>query len=221
MSCSVDRQALVEFILKGGQDPATTFTSPGNFGAVLDGVGIGFDPAQARAWLSEAGFPNGEGLGEITLSFNTGANNEPIAEAIASMWLENLGVQVNLLAQEFQAYIGSLFTDPTHIWTLTYGADYPDADNWLRGVMHSQSPFNFGGFSSGEFDAAVEQAAGETDQAVRVDLYRQAERILTEEVAAMLPLFHGTTVVLTKPYLERTFAPFGGDQLSTWTAFGR
>ncbi len=121
-AAAIDRQSLVEYVLKGGQAPALTFTAPGNFGAVdpdEEGIGIGFDVEQAKAWLSEAGFSGGQNLPEVTLAFNSSETNQKIAEAVASMWKEHLGVEVNLASQEFRVYLSTLQSDPPHIYRLT------------------------------------------------------------------------------------------------------
>ncbi|MBM3944670.1 MAG: peptide ABC transporter substrate-binding protein [SAR202 cluster bacterium] len=221
-AAAVDKQSLVDFVLKGGQRPARTFTPPGNFGAVdgaAENVGIAFDPAQARQWLAEAGYPNGQGFPSVTLMFPVGDIHQPLAEAIAAMWKANLNVDVTLAAQDFGVFISTLFTDPTHMWLIVYGSDYPDADNWLRGVFHSQAPINFARFNNAEFDEAVDQAAREQDIATRKSLYKRAEQILTQDVAAIMPIYYLTEVALEKPYLDRTYSPFGGEQYYTWKVF--
>ncbi|MBI4298660.1 MAG: peptide ABC transporter substrate-binding protein [Chloroflexi bacterium] len=223
-TAAIDRQRLVDFVLKGGQKPALTFTAPGNFGAVdavKEGIGIPFDPAKAKAWLAEAGYPGGKGFPEVTLMYNTSQAHKKIAETIAAMWKEHLGVDVKIVNQEFRVYLQTLHTDPPHIWRLGWGADYPDANNWLNEVFNSKSPSNNGRFKSAEFDQLVEQAAKEQDPAKRIDLYKKAEKILTQDVAAIAPIYHYTSVALTKPNVERTFAPFGGEQFNTWKAFVR
>ena len=223
-TASIDRQSLIDFVLKGGQRPALTFTAPGNFGAVdavKEGIGIPFDPAKAAQWLAEAGYPGGKGLPEITLMYNTSDNHKKIAEAIVAMWKEHLGVEVKIVNQEFKVYLKTLENDPPQIWRLGWGADYPDANNWLNGVFHSTSGLNMGRFNVPEFDQLVEQAAREQDQNKRVELYKQAETILAEEVVALAPIYHYTNVVLTKPYVKRTVAPFGGEQFRTWKGFVR
>ena len=55
----------------------------------------------------------------------------------------------------------------------------------------------------------------------RKELYKRAETILSEEVAALAPIYHYTRVTLTKPYVDRTVATFGGQQLQAWKAFIR
>jgi ABC-type oligopeptide transport system substrate-binding subunit len=49
---------------------------------------------------------------------------------------------------------------------------------------------NFGHFSNPEFDRLVDRAAGMSDPAQRQLLYIEAEQILNEQQAAIIPLFH-------------------------------
>ncbi len=82
---AVDRQGLIDSVLGGVALPALTYTPPGIFGHVdgyAEGVGIPYDPVQAREWLAEAGYADGQGLPEITLWFNTSPGHQAIAEYI-------------------------------------------------------------------------------------------------------------------------------------------
>jgi len=217
-AAAIDREALASEITKGGELPTTVFTAPGNFGAVGpgNGVGIEFDPEQAAAWLAEAGYPNGDGLPEITLWFDTSDRHEKVAQAVQAMWKRYLGVDVKLANQEFSTYIDTVLTDAPQVFRMTWGSDYPDANGWLNDVFNSQSGNNLGHFADEHFDELVTKAATDPDPEERLTLYSEAERILVEDDAALIPVFHETDPQLTKPYLVRTKAPFGGQQLFNW-----
>ncbi|MFQ5933676.1 MAG: peptide ABC transporter substrate-binding protein, partial [Dehalococcoidia bacterium] len=217
-TASIDRQTLIDTVTKGGQSPALTFTAPGNFGAIdpSEGIGIPFDPAQARQYLAQAGYPGGEGLPEITLMHNTSEGHQKIAEAIQAMWKEHLGVEVKIINQEWGVYLDTLSTDAPHVYRLGWGSDYPDANNWLNEVFHSTSGNNFANFSNARFDQLVEAAASEQNPDTRLSLYKEAETILSQDEAGIAPIYFYTTVQLTKPYLVRTYAPFGGEQFRNW-----
>ena len=67
----------------------------------------------------------------------------------------------------------------------------------LNGLFHSGSDINIGNYNSAVYDAIVEQAASISvplEEAVR---YIQAERIITEDDAGVIPLFH--TMYYTHP----------------------
>ena len=217
-SAAIDRQSLIDYVLKGEQVPATTFTCPGIFGHVLpeEGVGIGSDPEAARKYLADAGYPEGKGLPEITMMFNTSESHRKIAQAIQQMWKENLGVEVNITNQEWKVYLKTLDEDAPQIFRLGWCADYPDANNWLYEVMHSTDSANRIKWHNAEFDRVTEEAARASDPAKRLELYKRAEQILCEEEAAIAPIYFYTFVRITKPYLTRTYSSLGAQHFKDW-----
>jgi oligopeptide transport system substrate-binding protein len=217
-SAAINRQALIDFVLKGGQTPATTFTCPGLFGHMppAEGVGIGYDPEAAKKYLADAGYPGGKGLPEVTLMFNTSEAHSKIAQAIQQMWKENLGVEVNVVNQEWKVYLQTLTEDAPQIFRLGWGADYADANNFVYEVFHSTDSDNNIKWSNAEFDRTVEQAARESDPVKRYELYKRAEQILCEEEAAMAPIYHYAISWMVKPRLYRTFSPLGGEHFDQW-----
>ncbi len=196
-AAAVDRRVIADLANKLGVKnarPATTFTPPETLGRDLYGqVGVSFDPARARALLTQAGYPNGQGFPSATLVTNKGGANVQIANAIAAMWRENLNVDARVeVVDDWQAYLDRLGKDAPPIFRLGLVADFNDPDNFLKGVFHSGAEPNFGHFSNPEFDRLVDQAAGMSDPAARQLLYIQAERILCEDQAAVIPVFHRT-----------------------------
>jgi|GEM_PF-1867380 len=172
--------------------PATTFTPPWIIAVDLySKAGCGYAPDVARELLAQSGHPNGEGLPPITYAYNQTDVHAAIAEAVAQMWRDKLGVEVNLEpAADWDAYREMLRTDAPHVFRLGWVADYNDPDNFLRQVFHSGSESNYERFANADFDRLVDQAAAETDPAVRRELYAEAELILCQKEAAVIPLFH-------------------------------
>ena len=76
------------------------------------------------------------------------------------------------------------------MYQLGWGADYNDPDNFLNFLFHSNSDLNHGHFSNPEFDRLVDLAAVIPYPEDRQILYIQAELILTEQEAGVIPLFH-------------------------------
>lgn len=229
-AAAIDRVALIENVTKGGELPAHTFACPGIWGAPVDDMTIApylldieEGKAKAQEFLAEAGYPNCEGLPEITLMHNVSESHALIAQAIQEMWRENLGCTVNIETMEWGAYLSMLLpdspdADKPHVYRLGWCADYPDEANWVGDVYHSRSDQNYAKFDNEEFDAAVEEALAEQDVEKRAALYNRAEHILIDEEMAIAPIYYYTFKMMFKPYLiEHLVNPAGGTtHVHTW-----
>ncbi|MBA7577760.1 Oligopeptide-binding protein OppA [subsurface metagenome] len=207
---AVDRESLIEFVLKGGQGVAQTFVSPGIPGyvdGVKEGVGYPYDPEVARKYLAEAGYPKGEGLPEVTLMFNTSESHRKIAQAVQQMWKEVLGVEVNITNQEWKVYLNTLQHDAPQIFRLGWMASYPDGYDYLKRNFYSTVPENNAGYKSLEFDSAVDELERETDPVKRMEAFRKAETLLCDTDCAIVPIYYYTMEELAKPYVVRNFIP--------------
>ncbi len=222
-SWAVDRTALVENVTKGGQEPARWFSRPGLTAAPNPAEGDDFgppvtaDPEKAKEFLAQSSYGSAEALPEITLMYNESEAHARIAEAIQQMWKENLGVNVNLAAQEWKVFLDTLEQDSPQVWRLGWCEDYPDASNFAKDVFRSDSGNNHTNWVNEKYDQIVDQAALENDLQKRHDLYVEAEKILVDEDAAIIPLYWYTNVELTKPYITRTFGRGGQQAYEKWT----
>jgi oligopeptide transport system substrate-binding protein len=222
-SMAFDRQDLVENVTKGGQIPARWFSRPGLAAAPTPEdsptLGIGYDPEGAKAeldaYLKEKGLTVDQ-LPPITLMVNQVEGHIKIAEAAQAMWKETLGVEVQLTTQEWKVFLKTLNEDPPQMWRLGWCQDYSDADNFLKGVFRSNSGNNHTMWKNETFDALVDQAGAETDNAKRLELYRQAEELLVKTDAVMIPIYWYTTVSVTKPNVVRTYSLTGHEYYEKW-----
>ena len=79
-----------------------------------------------------------------------------------------------------------------------WGADYPDADTFVYGVLHSTAG-NMGRYvQRSDLDQLIEQARAETDPRVRHSLYRTIEELIAKD-ALLLPLFHDQVYAFARP----------------------
>jgi peptide/nickel transport system substrate-binding protein len=82
-----------------------------------------------------------------------------------------------------------------------WNADYPDADNFVHTLLHSDSGFLGKFVVNHEVDALAERARAETDPRIRHSLYRRVEELIVRE-ALLLPLFHDQTYCFARPEVE-------------------
>jgi oligopeptide transport system substrate-binding protein len=232
LSLAIDRQSLVDNVLKGGQEPAQWFCRPGLVGCptIADhpDLGVKFNKDEANklldAYLTEKNLTRDKL--DITLVFNTSSGHQLIAESVQQMWKDNLGIDVKLTNQEWKVFLVSTKSkDTPQIFRMGWCLDYPDANNFDREVMAVNGSMNpaengvpYGGINwkNDKYEELVKQAAVEMDPAKRIELYAQAEQILVYDDAAIIPLYWYTSVGVTQPWIKRTFSLGGHERYEHW-----
>lgn len=220
IAAAIDKQTLIDIVIKGGESPAPTFTRPPIFGAVApeEGVGIPFNPKQARAWLAEAGYPDGKDFPKVELVYNTSEVRKDVANAVKTILKHYLNIVIEVRALDFDRYMASLVPPQSpQLFRAGWCTDYPDANNWLYERFHPKSGDNWIGWNNSEFAEVVEKAQRSVDPTERKRLYRRAEQILTEEEAAMVPLYYSNAQFLVRPWIKGWFnMAFGGQHIHAW-----
>jgi oligopeptide transport system substrate-binding protein len=220
-SASVDRNAFVQEVRQNRGIPMIHFTPPGMFGAPpINEVGVGYDPDFAREQMAAAGYPDCEGFPAVEIVTYTGAGTW--AEFMAASVERELGCDPNLLTIEQQEFSVLLETvdkgnppeDRPNLWTLGWGPDYADANNWVNEVLYCEGQNDFTRPCS-EVDDLIIEAAQESDPERRIELYYRIEEMLfgPEGVFPIVPLFLRLDYVLVKPWYDvpiETDGLFGG-----------
>ena len=220
-SYAVDRDSIVDNVTRGGETPAQWFTTPSLAAAPTydthPDMGIWYDPDLAQEelqlYLDEMGYASVDDILDITLLYNTSDRHAAVAQAVQQMWVETLGIEVQLTNQEFHTYLDSRETFP--VWRAGWGSDYPDTHNYLFDIFHSTGTTDTG-WSHPDFDALVEEAMFLTDLDARRELYAQAEQMLVYEYAAVIPIYWQTKLNMTAPNVERTVALGGQEAFFEW-----
>ncbi len=198
-SHAIDRSR-IPVILKGGEIPASSWIPEGMF-AHNAAIGLKFDPEKARRLLAEAGYPEGRGLPPVSAVYNTGSVNPLVAEFLQAEWKKNLGVAVEIDSQEWKVFLSRLQVDPPQLFRLGWGADFPDPDNFMN-LFLSTSGNNHLHFQNPRYDELVNRGPEVDDPKKRQAIYDEAQRILTEDEAAIIPLFFSAQNLLIKPHVE-------------------
>jgi hypothetical protein len=196
---AIDRQVIADMARKyKAKNPqsATTLTPPIILGRDLyNEVGNNYDPQLARELFVKAGYADASAFPAVTLMVNSYGDIAPgarfnMAKAMAEMWKTNLGVEVKVLAVGPSDFKARLADNMPEMYWLGWAADYADPDNFLSGIFHSGSQYDYGGYSSSDFNQLVDQAAHLTDPGQRQQVYILAERLLCEQDSALIPLYH-------------------------------
>jgi oligopeptide transport system substrate-binding protein len=186
---ATDKATLVNAIFKGAAVAAPTIIPPGMPGYQAGYQGLPYDKNKALAAL-ESAYPDVSKVPSITFTYPSSQISSLEAQALQQMWQTALGIHVNLLSVELNAYNTETTNRQVQFGFTQWTADFPDPYDWLALNLLSSAAGNDGSWSNAQFDQAVMQAEQATGNA-RIQLYNQAEQIAITGVG-WLPLDHQT-----------------------------
>ncbi len=202
---ALDKQRMIRLVSQGTLPVANGIVPPGMPGYENPDLSdFEFDPEQALQLIAESSYGDVTDLPEITLNVSgDGSSVGPIVEAVVQSYMDNLGVEVNVEQTPWTEFLADLNGPDLsyQMYQLGWIADYPDPQNFLEVLFHSDSAQNHGGYSNPQLDALLEQARGTLDAKERLALYQQAEQLILED-AAWVPLYFDVENWLIKPYVQ-------------------
>jgi peptide/nickel transport system substrate-binding protein len=221
MAIGIDRQRIVDNFYPQGSAVADQFLPPPIFGFTPEPTWPEYDPAAARQLLADAGFPDGF---DVTLNYRDvvrGYLPEPsvVATDIQAQ-LADIGVTATVEPMESTAFIDASNSGELAFYLLGWGADYPDATNFLD--------FHFGPGATDQFGEGfpdIHDLLGEAgqinDEQQRLDLYQQVAELLQQHVP-MVPVAHGGSGTAFRADVEGAHAsPLSNENFSVMDPGGR
>lgn len=211
LNLATNREGVVEAAINTGSVAATGF-APDGLATLSDGTdlaefvapGYTYDEAKAtklfKEGLAEAG------LSELTLTITADADR-PAAKAavdyLKETWEKALpGLKIEEKFVTFKQRLEDTKNQNFEVALVLWGGDYPEGSTFY-GLMTSDSAYNYGKFSSEEYDAVYAKAL--TEDALDVDAaaadYKAAEKILFDN-AYYNPLYFRSQAGLQNPALK-------------------
>lgn len=197
---AIDKDQLVNTILKNEAVKAEGILPPNMPGYSKDTKGLPFDANQAKQLLQDSKYAGKLPPVQFTLS-GQGGNVDPMTEAMIQMWKQNLGVDVTVQQEESATFFDDARQGKLQMFTEAWAADYPDAEDFLSVNFLSDSAQNESKYSSPQVDQLLQQADTTLDQSKRMDLYHQAEQQIVND-APWIPLLYDKDEYLVKPYVK-------------------
>ena len=201
---AVDKDLIANEVLSTLVTPAYGVLPPGFPGYNVNLEGLQFDPDLARQLLSESKYADADTRPRIVVTVpGTGGSIGLDMEVVIEMWRQELEVEVEIQQVEWATYLQDLNANKFQAFGGSgWQADYPDPQDFLDILFHTDSKQNHTSYSNPELDAILEQARTEPDVERRVELYHQAEDLIVQD-APMLPLWYtGEQYVLIKGHIE-------------------
>ena len=186
LAYTINRKLLVEKVTKCGQIPAYSFTPPGSNGYYPD-TNLPFDPELAKQLMVEAGYSDSNPFPKLEILFNTNEDHRKIALAIQQMWQQNLGIEVELVNQDWKVYLSREMVGDFQVSRAGWIGDYEDPNTFLD-LMRPNRGNNKTGWEDAAYDAIMEKANSTNNQEERYKLLQEAERVLIDNMP-IIPLY--------------------------------
>jgi oligopeptide transport system substrate-binding protein len=143
---------------------------------------------EAKACLTRAGYPGGEGLPELVIDY--GATNQATRQdyEFQRAQLAKVGIALKPVYSTHTTYMKKVESGNFQIASAGWNADFPDAENFyqlLYGPNSAPGP-NDGSYKNAEFDALYEQIRAMSPSSERNELLGQMATIVHRDVPVVL-----------------------------------
>lgn len=218
LTIAIDRDRISQDELGGATEPAKRFL-PGEMPAgAADRQPvrpIERDVERARSLLAEAGYPLGQNFPKIRLLVNRNAQQRQVAEAIAAMWRNALGVETEIILKDWVEYEIAFREGDYDVARRSYVMQAADESASLRAMFEPETPpvimLTAQGIEQtaqkraeadkeGGADEGGEGAAEPPAPSVPAPLPVLSEAQALRELPAM-PIYFASSYALVKPYV--------------------
>jgi oligopeptide transport system substrate-binding protein len=204
LSMAIDRDFLVNQVLKDGRHVTTSLIPPGiaNYKgepkSKWEGLPLEERRAEARRLLEAAGFGPDHPL-RFQYTFRNTKDNPRVAPVLQSDWRQIAPwVEVDLAGMEAQIHYVNLRAKNFEVADGAWIADYNDPQSFLYLMETSSGPMNYPGYSNARYDELTEKSSRIFDPEERAQLSAKAEQIVLDD-APIAPLWNEVNRNLVNP----------------------
>jgi peptide/nickel transport system substrate-binding protein len=213
---ALDKEGLLNALLKGHGQPAVSLPPPGQWGGVLPQDQVrelyatfpvyGFDLAKANEELAESLAPDGFAatvqypdaspeLGKIALSLSEN--------------LKQIGVQLTVTEVTSEKWLSDLYShENLGIQAIQFLPDYPDPANYANlhaSVQAVKNGPNLANYNNPTVDRLIGEQQSSADPAVRAKAMGEMLRIAAEELPYLPVLWPDTAMAIRDTYVYEGF----------------
>lgn len=212
LAFALDVERLSKDTLGGASEPTRTFipAQEGAGGEVNGASGLEHNVERARKLLEQAGYPGGENFPRVRLLINRNEQQRLVAQAVARMWREALGIETEVVVRVWEEYEAMLRTGDYDVARRSLVMQTTDEETNMRQL--------FGEVGDGETIATEAETTpsatpadtpagveGQGEATARAQA-RPTPAALTETQALRelpaIPLHFASSYALVKPYVD-------------------
>ena len=142
----------------------------------------------------------GEGFPTLKISYNTLESHKAVAEFVQQEWSKNLGINAELENMEWKVFLEANRQGDFQIARRGWIPGILDPKELLT-IWKGDEPVNVSGWVNPRFDALLEESDQTVDQATRLELLAEAERVWLED-APGITLYYYRQHNMVQPWVE-------------------
>jgi oligopeptide transport system substrate-binding protein len=181
VSLAINRQAICDTAWEGLRKPADNIIPSSVPGYEANAWPYShYDLQAAKDMLAKAGYPGGQGLPTIKLSFNTGGDHETWMQLVQAD-LKAIGINTEFDSSDGPTYWGKVGKGEYQIGRSGWFSDYPTIDDYLTPLLYSTSGQNFDQYKNPAMDKAIDAARTIIDDSERMKAQQAVVKAIGEE----------------------------------------
>ena len=182
LDIAIDRNALFKVLFPRGDALQAVSAFPPSVPGYDKALRNEYDPARAKALLAQAGLAHGFELQlwALPIARPTNPNGLLMAQLIQADWAK-IGVEARIVSYEWGEYLKRANQGEHDVYMSGWTSDTANADEFLAPNLSCAASRGGIKFCNAEFDALLEAARGEVDEARRLALYERAQVIFKRE----------------------------------------
>ncbi len=206
MAHAIDKKRLVDNFYPPASTVADQFMPPSIFGYTKDSKANTYDVAMAKQLMKDSGVTLPI---KVTLSYRDvvrGYLPQPgvVAQDIQAQ-LKEIGIEVDIKVVESGTFLANAAAGKLELFMLGWGADYPDATNFLDYHFGKGSNQSFGN-KDPKLTNLLDKAAQLSDPTARLALYKQANDEIADFVP-MVPIANGGSALAFNAKVKGAYGP--------------
>lgn len=208
---AIDRKALVEHVLLGGQKPAMAIVPPSFH---LHPSTFFHDNDTPAAWYLfqealEDLHMSKDNIPAITLCYSNTSRNHKVAQAIQQQWKKALNIEVKLENCEAQIFYDRIGRQDYQVAFGSWFADFHDPINFLEIFKSKDNKTNNTFWENPEYTQLLDKSATEFLHDKRKEILSKAEAILMQEMPVIPICFSSFNYVKSDNLLGVYFSDLG------------
>jgi peptide/nickel transport system substrate-binding protein len=196
LAYAIDREEVIQQVMYGLARPTYSGYGPSCWCFNPDVPRRDYNPDRARALLDEAGLaPGADGLRSLDgqplrLRLLYGPASSEVRERIAMMARDSprrLGIEVEIIALPWDAYLAALKTPPFN-WDLNVNGWSGTIDpHWMYQIWSQDHipSLNAGGYRNAALERLYQEGIRQFETSARLRAYQEIQRVLAEDQAAI------------------------------------